>query len=62
MAWLRHVLNGVVREGKLPSNPVLKLKMYKEPKGKTRFLSMEEEAMLLAKLGPFMGDGPGWLF
>ena len=62
MAWLRHVLNGVVREGKLPSNPVLKLKMYKEQKGKTRFLSMEEEAMLLAKLGPFMGDGPGWLF
>jgi hypothetical protein len=42
MAWLRHVLNEVVREGKLPGNPVLKLKMNKEPKGKTRFLSMEE--------------------
>ena len=34
MAWLRHLLNGVVREGKLASNPVLKLTMYKEPKGK----------------------------
>lgn len=55
MAWLRHMLNGVVRDGKLPSNPVLKLKMYKEPKGKTRFLSMEEEAILLNKLGPIHG-------
>lgn len=55
MAWLRHVLNGVVREGKLPSNPVLKLKMYKEPKGKTRFLSVKEEAILLEKLGPIYG-------
>ncbi|HWF60664.1 MAG TPA: site-specific integrase [Nitrospira sp.] len=55
MAWLRHILNGVIREGKLPSNPVLRLKMYKEPKGKTRFLSMEEEAILLKKLGPVHG-------
>lgn len=55
MAWLRHVLNGVVREGKLPSNPVLKLKMYKEPKGKTRFLSLEEEPLLMKQLGPIYG-------
>ncbi|MDC8450520.1 MAG: hypothetical protein LV473_19510 [Nitrospira sp.] len=55
MAWLRHVLNGLVREGKLPSNPVLKLKMYKEPKGKTRFLAIEEETILLKKLGPIHG-------
>jgi integrase len=53
--WLRHVLNVAVREGKLPSNPVLKLTMYKEPKGKTRFLSMEEEALLLVALGPIHG-------
>jgi integrase len=55
MAWLRHLLNGVVREGKLASNPVLKLSMYKEPKGKTRFLSMEDEKRLLEKLGPIYG-------
>lgn len=55
MAWLRHVLNGVVRDGKLPNNPVLKLKMYKEPKGKTRFLSMEDERILLDKLGSIYG-------
>ena len=53
--WLRHVVNVAVREGKLASNPVLKLKMYKEPKGKTRFLSMEEETLLLNKLGPLYG-------
>ena len=55
MAWLRHLLNVVVREGKLASNPVLKLTMYKEPKGKTRFLSMEDEKRLLEKLGPIYG-------
>jgi integrase len=55
MAWLRHLLNVVVREGKLASNPVLKLSMYKEPKGKTRFLSMEDEKRLLQKLGPIYG-------
>ncbi len=50
--WLRHLLNVAVREGKLASNPVLNLRMYKEPKGKTRFLSIEEEAVLVEKLGP----------
>ena len=54
--WLRHVVNIAVREGKLASNPVLKLKMYKEPKGKTRFLSMEEETLLINKLGPIHGS------
>lgn len=55
MAWLRHTLNMAVRDGKLSSNPVLKLRMYKEPKGKTRFLSVEEERILLEKLGPIYG-------
>ena len=52
MAWLRHVLNGAIRAGKLSSNPVTKLKMFKEPKGKTRFLSFEEE---YKKLYPELG-------
>lgn len=55
MEWLRHVLNVAVRDGKLAANPVLELKMYKEPKGKTRFLSVEEEKLLLEKLGPTHG-------
>jgi integrase len=49
------VVNVVVRDGKLASNPVLKLTMDKEPKGKTRFLSMEEEHVLLEQLGPIHG-------
>lgn len=53
--WLRHVVNVVVRDGKLASNPVLKLTMYKEPRGKTRFLSMKEEKVLLERLGPIHG-------
>ena len=52
LAWLRKVVNIAVRDGKLPSNPVAKLKMYKEPKGRTRFLTLEEEARVLTAMGP----------
>jgi integrase len=51
MDWLRHVLNLAVRDGKIQSNPVLKLKRFKESKGRTRFLASDEEAKLLAALG-----------
>jgi len=51
MAWLRKVLNLAVRDGKLPSNPVTKLKAFKEPKGRTRFLTAEEEEKLMKALG-----------
>jgi integrase len=46
------VLNIAVRDGKISSNPVCKLKMFKESAGKTRFLSVEEEKHLMAALGP----------
>ncbi len=52
LAWLRHVLNIAVRHGKLTSNPVTELTMFKEPKGDTRFLSLEEESRLFEALGP----------
>ena len=52
VTWLRHVLYLAVRNGKLQSNPVTKLRMYKESKGKTRFLTPEEEAKLYDILGP----------
>ena len=55
LAWLRHVLNLAVRDGKLSTNPVTKLKMYREPKGKTRFLSPQEESRLMESLGPLYG-------
>jgi integrase len=54
-AWLRHVLNVAIRDGKLTVNPTAKVKMLKEPKGKTRYLSIEEEAKLLEQLGPKYG-------
>jgi integrase len=53
--WLRKVLNLAVRDGKLQSNPVCRLKLSKESKGKTRFLSLEEEGKLLEAMGPTHG-------
>jgi len=54
-AWLRHVLNVAIRDGKLTVNPTAKVKMLREPKGKTRCLSIEEETKLVEQLGPKYG-------
>ena len=54
-AWLRHLLNVAVRDGKIQSNAAAKLKFFKEPRGKTRFLSLEEEKKLVEALGPTYG-------
>jgi integrase len=54
-AWLRQVLNISVMKGKLSQNPVTQLKMFKEPKGRTRFLIPDEEAKLIKALGPRFG-------
>lgn len=51
MQFLRRVLNKAVRDEKLRSNAVCRLKMFKEPAGRTRFLSPEEETALCHKLG-----------
>ncbi len=51
LQFLRRVLNKAVRDGQLATNPVCQVKMFKEPAGKTRFLSLEEEASLCQKLG-----------
>ncbi len=40
-----------LRDGKLTQNLVTKLKAFKEPKGRTRFLSEEEEEKLMDALG-----------
>jgi site-specific recombinase XerD len=55
VAWLRHVLNVAIRDGKLSSNPITSLKMYKEPSGKTRYLSLDDERKLLTAIGPTYG-------
>jgi integrase len=54
-AWLRQVLNISVMKGKLSQNPATQLKMFKEPKGRTRFLIPDEEAKLIKALGPQYG-------
>jgi hypothetical protein len=51
LKFLRRVLNKAVRDGQLASNPVSRMKLFKESAGKTRFLSMEEEAAICEKLG-----------
>lgn len=51
LKFLRRVLNKAVRDGKLASNPVCRVKMFKESAGKTRFISPEEETALCRKLG-----------
>ena len=50
--WIRHLLNILVRDGRLPNNPATKLPMFKEPGGKTRFLSIEEEQKLYEAIDP----------
>lgn len=55
MQFLRRVLNKAVRDGKLASNPVSRIKMFKEPPGKTRYLSPEDEGKVLKALGPVYG-------
>lgn len=51
MEWIRHALNSAVRDGKLSSNAATKLTMYKEPRGHTRFLTLEEERKLCEAIG-----------
>ena len=55
MRFLRWVLNNAVRD-KIAGNPVSQIKMFREPAGKTRFLSPEEEGLLCEKIGaPYAG-------
>ena len=49
-AFLKHVFNVAIRDGKIGANPVAKLRMLREPSGRTRYLSDEEEAALLKAL------------
>lgn len=56
MRFLRRVLNNAVRDGKIAGNPVSRIKVFREPAGKTRFLSPEEEGLLCEKIGaPYAG-------
>jgi len=49
-AFLKHLFNIAIRDGKTPSNPVAKLKMLREPSGRVRYLSDDEETRLMKAL------------
>jgi integrase len=47
IACLRHMFNMAMKWGKAQKNPVHEVKLFKEPEGKDRILSPEEEARLI---------------
>ena len=49
-ALLRRVFNVAIRDGKTERNPVAKLGMLKEPSGRVRYLTDEEEKVLMKAL------------
>jgi integrase len=49
-AFLKHLFNVAIRDGKTERNPVGKLKMLREPSGRVRYLSDEEERALMVNL------------
>ena len=51
MKFLRHVLNRAVRDRKLERNPFAQVTLPKVTCGKTRFLTLKEEATLRERLG-----------
>ena len=52
LAFLRHVLNVAVRDGKLNTSPMVQVKFLKESPGRLRFLSLDEETKLCEAIGP----------
>jgi integrase len=52
LAFLKHLFSKAMEWGKVSENPVKKVRLYREENARTRFLSEEEEASLLAYCGP----------
>ena len=52
LKFLRHMLNKMVRDGKLERNPFTSVVLPKVSKGRLRYLSLEEEQRLLEGIGP----------
>ncbi|MCA9470257.1 MAG: site-specific integrase [Nitrospira sp.] len=51
LKFLRHVLSEAIRRGTLEKTPFTRFEMPKVSQGRTRFLTVEEEAVLLKALG-----------
>ena len=52
LAFLKHLFSKSMEWGKVSENPVKKVRLYREDNARTRFLTEEEEASLLACCGP----------
>jgi len=52
LAFLKHILNLAVKDGKIDRNPVCSVKFSPEPQGRLRFLSEEEIKTLKEKMAP----------
>jgi len=52
LAVLRRLYNVMIEWGKVPENPVKKVKRLKEPEGRTRWLTEEEIGQLVAACNP----------
>jgi integrase len=50
LAFLKHVYNVAIRDSKTERNPVSKIKLLREPSGRVRYLTDDEEARLMAAL------------
>ncbi len=50
VGFLRHVFNVAIRDGKTERNPAARVRTLKEPSGRVRYLSDEEEDALLKAL------------
>jgi integrase len=50
VAFLKHIYNLAVRDGKTERNPLTKLRLLREPSGRVRYLSDDEETGLLEAL------------
>lgn len=50
LAFLKHVYNVAIRDGKTERNPFARIKLLREPSGRVRYLTDEEEPRLLDAL------------
>jgi len=49
-AFLKHVYNVAIRDGQTERNPMGKIKLLREPSGRVRYLSDDEESRLMKAL------------
>src|SRR5262249_18458516 len=50
VGFLKHVFNIAIRDGKADNNAIAKVRMLKEPSGRVRYLSDDEEQRLMSVL------------